>query len=64
MSGGYKVINTRNGPYKGVSVDEDTWALSELIQWVFRSAIRENKEINVYIPSERMRNLLVEWLNK
>ena len=49
---------------KGVSVDEDTWALSELIQWVFRSAIREGNNINIYIPSERMRNLLIEWLNK
>ena len=49
---------------KGVSVDEDTWALSELIQWVFRSAIRENNNINIYIPSERMRNLFIEWLNK
>ena len=49
---------------KGVSVDEDIWALSELIQWVFRSAIREGNNINIYIPSERMRNLLIEWLNK
>ena len=57
-------MTTSNGPLKGVSVDEDTWALSELIQWIFRSAIRENNEINVYIPSERMRNLLIEWLNK
>lgn len=49
---------------KGVSVDEDTWALSELIQWLFRSAIREKNEINLYIPSERMRNILIEWLSK
>lgn len=45
-----------------VSIDRDTYALSELIQWMFRSAIRENKPINIYIPSERMRNLLQEWL--
>ena len=48
---------------KNVTIDEDTWALSELLQWIFRSAIREHKEINIYIPSERMRNLLLEWLN-
>lgn len=47
---------------KKVTVNEDIWALSELIQWMFRSAIRENKPINIYIPSERMRNLLQEWL--
>lgn len=45
-----------------VSIDRDTYALSELIQWMFRSAIRENKPINIYIPSERMRRLLEDWL--
>lgn len=47
---------------KKVTINEDIWALSELIQWMFRSAIRENKPINIYIPSERMRTLLQEWL--
>jgi len=46
----------------GVIVDEDLYALSELLQWVWRSAIREGREINIYIPSQRMRNILVEWL--
>ena len=49
---------------KDVEVDEDTWALSELIQWMFRSQLRDGKPINIYIPSERMRNLLLEWLNE
>lgn len=49
---------------KDVNIDEETWALSELIQWLFRSAIREENEINLYIPSKRMRNLLQEWLRK
>ena len=48
---------------KGVKIDEDIWSLSELIQWLFRSAIREEKEINLYIPSKRMRNLLKDWLD-
>ena len=48
---------------KNVTIDEDTWALSELLQWIFRSAIREHKEINIYIPSKRMRELLLKWLN-
>lgn len=48
---------------KGVKIDEDIWSLSELIQWLFRSAIRDGKEINLYIPSKRMRNLLIQWLD-
>ena len=48
---------------KGVNVDQDQYSLSELIQWIFRSAIRDGKPITLYIPSERMRGLLVDWLN-
>ena len=47
---------------KGVTVDEETYALSELVQWIFRSQLRDGKEINLYIPSERMRRLLKKWL--
>lgn len=46
-----------------ISINEDAWALSELLQLLWRSAIRENKAINLYIPSKRMRTLLVRWLN-
>lgn len=48
---------------KGIVVNEELYALSEMLQWVFRSAIRNNEEIQVYIPSSRMRNLLASWLN-
>ena len=48
---------------KGIEFNEDEYALSELIQWVFRSAIREGKIINIYIPSKRMRTFLINWLN-
>lgn len=41
---------------------EDFWALSELIQFLFRSAIRNGNKINVYIASVRMRSLLLSWL--
>lgn len=47
---------------KGLEVDESYYALSELIQWIFRSAIREGKKINIYIPSIRMRKLLEIWI--
>lgn len=48
----------------GVDVKEDEYALSEMIQWIWRSAIREDKEIWIYIPCKRMRTLLEEWLYK
>ncbi|KKK39710.1 hypothetical protein WQ57_02060 [Mesobacillus campisalis] len=48
---------------KGVTVDEDLFALSELLQWIFRSRIRKGQQINVYIPSKRMRTLLEVYLN-
>ncbi|WP_246603135.1 hypothetical protein [Sporosarcina aquimarina] len=46
----------------GVQVDEDTFALSELLQWLFRSRIRHGQPISVYIPSKRMRDLLTDYL--
>ena len=49
---------------RGVEVNGDTYALSILIQWMFRSAIRRDEEIWIYIPSVRMRTLLKLWLDK
>lgn len=46
-----------------VSISEDLYALAELLQWIWRSRIREGESINIYIPSKRMRNLLIDWLN-
>lgn len=44
-------------------VDEDLVALSHLIQFVFRSAVRKKEKIKVYIPSSRMRGLFQDYLN-
>lgn len=46
-----------------VEVNEDLLALSDLLQWLFRSAIRVGKPVQVYVPSLRMRHLLIKWLN-
>lgn len=46
----------------GVEVDEDGYALSEMLQFIWRSAIRDGHEIWVYIPSIRMRTLLENWI--
>lgn len=47
---------------RGVEVDENTYALSEMVQWIWRSAIRNGEDIWVYVPSMRMRTLLQGWL--
>lgn len=44
-----------------VEVNEDLFALSEMLQWIWRSRIRNNLKIDAYIPSLRMRQLLVLW---
>lgn len=48
----------------GIGMDEDGWALSEMLQFIWRSAIRDGKEIWVYIPSKRMRTLLQDWIEE
>ena len=47
-----------------IEVDEDAFALSELIQFIFRTRIRDDEEIFVYVPSKRMRLLLKKWLKE
>ncbi len=48
---------------RNVELNEDLWALSELVQWIWRGCIRNNEKMNLYIPSYRMRNLLYRWLD-
>lgn len=43
--------------------NEDDYALSALLQWIWRSAIRNGKKVTIYIPAPRMRQLLTDWLN-
>lgn len=45
-----------------INIDDDLYALSEMIQWIWRSRIRKGETINIYIPSIRMRNLLIAWM--
>ena len=40
----------------------EAYALTELIQWVWRSRIRRGEPITLYIPSPRMKRLLLDWL--
>ena len=64
------LINKYFNPYvknffikNGVSVDDKSFAISEMLQFIWRSAIRDDKEIWLYIPSSRMRMLLEQWIN-
>ena len=47
---------------KGIVIDEDEFALAEMLQWIWRSCIRDDQPIELYIPSRRMRELLQGWI--
>ena len=46
------------------SAQNDAYALAELVQWVWRSRIRKGEPITLYLPSERMRRLFLNWLDE
>lgn len=45
-----------------IEFDNDTYALSEMVQFVWRSRIRKGEPIKLFILSERMEKLFKEWL--
>lgn len=47
----------------GTSFSRDAFAQYILIQWIFRSQLRERKHIILYLPSARMEKLLNAWLD-
>jgi hypothetical protein len=47
-----------------IGFDEDLFSISSMLQWIWRSQIRDGKPINIYIPSERMRELLKSWIEE
>lgn len=53
----------------GIKLNEDRYALSEMVQWIWRSRIRnqtlpdKERKIDLYVPSSRMRKLLLKWLD-
>ncbi|MBE5775234.1 MAG: hypothetical protein E7337_15130 [Clostridiales bacterium] len=58
----YNVETKRFLKHHGAEVNEDQYALSTMLQWIWRSAIRDGEDIYIYIPSSRMRRLLTEWI--
>lgn len=47
---------------KNINFDIDQYALNGVIQWIWRSRIRNGEPISIYIPSSRMRSLFKGWL--
>lgn len=54
-----KYLNDYHSP-----VENDAYALSEMLQFIWRGCIREGKPMDVYIASTRMKRLLENWLNE
>lgn len=46
-----------------VEFNQDEYALTELIQWIWRSGIRDLTSVTLYLPSARMRTLLQKFLD-
>lgn len=46
----------------GGNVDDDKFALAEMVQWLWRTAIRVGKPVEFYILSKRMEDLFKGWL--
>lgn len=47
----------------GIEFDQRNYALSSLVQWIWRSAIRRGEKVHLYLPSSRMRKLLNAWMD-
>jgi hypothetical protein len=47
----------------GHPIDKNVFALSEMLQWIWRSRIRKGEPIVLCIASKRMHTLFTDWLN-
>lgn len=48
---------------KGITLNLDDYAVSEMIQCIFRSSLRNSECIELFVPSIRMIGLLKKWKN-
>lgn len=49
---------------KGAGINDDAYALSSMLQWLWRGCIRKGESMEVVILSKRMRDLFKDWLNE
>lgn len=47
----------------GTPPDDDMFALSEMVQWIFRTCIRNDEPLQLCILNSRMKGLLCNWLS-
>lgn len=47
----------------GIDYSDRSFALSSILQWTFRSSIRKGNDITICIPSKRMREIIIKWLD-
>ncbi|MGL5647040.1 MAG: hypothetical protein ACRDDY_04250 [Clostridium sp.] len=50
--------------FRGYEINENGMALSEIIQFIFRTKLRNGEPIDLYIPSRRMRMILENFLDE
>ena len=55
--------NRRKAGLPEIKLEGDLFGLSCLIQWVWRSQIRDGKPITLYLPSKHSREIFTKWLN-
>lgn len=48
---------------RGIEPSDDMYALSTMVQWIWRSAIRDGNDVYLYLPSKRMRSILTDWID-
>ena len=60
----YLANNFYPATHSNFEISEDQYALTELLQFIFKSALSKGSNIWIYIPSVRMRNLLKQWINE
>ena len=39
------------------------YALAEMVQWLWRSRVRRNEPVDVYMPSKKMRGVIEKWVS-
>jgi len=48
-------LNARNKQFK------KDYALTEMIQWIWRTRIRNGEPVEVYMPSKKMLDIIQKW---
>lgn len=46
----------------GFETQQEGYALTVMLQWIWRSAIRNGEPVELYLPSRRMRRILMQWM--